>query len=108
MSIATAKSTVRLKRRASMTQIVMQAAIQESLYCRLQSGRLQTNSTVPAQRPPIFSCPRCGRPTGRQDKFAVHERDEIKVIVRCTECRHRWSVIVAAGDHADPSPPIAE
>jgi hypothetical protein len=49
---------------------------------------------------PVFQCPRCQQPTGRQDRFALHERDKVKVIVKCDDCRHRWSVILAAADAA--------
>ena len=62
-------------------------------------GRLQTDD-VPADNERAFKCPRCQQHAGRQDKFALHERDEVKVIVRCGECRHRWSVIMSAADHA--------
>jgi transcriptional regulator NrdR family protein len=46
----------------------------------------------------VFQCPRCNQPAGRQDRFAVHEGDQVRVIVKCTECRHRWSVMMAAAD----------
>jgi transcription elongation factor Elf1 len=55
---------------------------------------------VPADDERTFQCPRCHQPTGRQDKFTLHERDKIKVIVRCGECRHRWSVIVSASEYS--------
>ena len=46
----------------------------------------------------MFPCPRCHQPTGRQDKFALEERDKVKVIVKCGECRHRWSVVMSAAE----------
>jgi hypothetical protein len=48
--------------------------------------------STPEER--AFQCPRCEKLTGRQERFAVLERDQVKVIVRCDPCRHRWSVIV--------------
>jgi DNA-directed RNA polymerase subunit M/transcription elongation factor TFIIS len=51
---------------------------------------------VSVEEKPLFQCPRCHQPAGRQDKFAIHERDHVKVIVKCAECRHRWSVLIAA------------
>jgi Zn ribbon nucleic-acid-binding protein len=50
----------------------------------------------------MFPCPRCHRPTGRQDKFALHEQDQVKVIVKCGECRHRWSVLMSAAEAGVP------
>jgi transcription elongation factor Elf1 len=55
---------------------------------------------VSAKQERVFECPRCHQTEGRQDKFTLHERDKIKVIVRCGECRHRWSVILAADDYS--------
>jgi hypothetical protein len=64
---------------------------------------------VPNEQERGFQCPRCQEFTGRQDGFAVHERvrerQTTRVIVRCTECRHRWSVIVRSPDPGlEPNP----
>jgi predicted RNA-binding Zn-ribbon protein involved in translation (DUF1610 family) len=68
------------------------------------SGQLQLRD-VPTDQEPVFQCPRCHKTAGRQDRFAVHERDIVRVIVRCTECRHRWSVIFRATDPGiEPTP----
>jgi hypothetical protein len=34
----------------------------------------------------------------------MHERDTVKVIIRCGKCRHRWSVIMAVAEHAGLGP----
>jgi hypothetical protein len=53
---------------------------------------------VSTEEEPVFQCPRCHEATGRQDRFAIHDREYVKVIVRCTQCRHRWSAILRAAD----------
>jgi hypothetical protein len=47
-------------------------------------------------------CPLCHLLTGVEERFIVHEGDQMRVIVRCAGCRHRWSVIklAAKGDAA--------
>jgi hypothetical protein len=61
-------------------------------------GASGTTRTVPTEEELVVQCPRCHKASGRQDRFAIHERDAVRVIVRCTECRHRWSVIIQATD----------
>jgi DNA-directed RNA polymerase subunit RPC12/RpoP len=59
---------------------------------------------VSSDNPTVYECPRCHQHSGRQDRFALHARDEIKVIVRCEGCGHRWSVIVRAETPAGAAP----
>jgi len=53
----------------------------------------------------MLKCPRCREGTGRPDGYAIHEGDTVRLIVRCSECRHRWSVIRQATDPGvEPNP----
>jgi hypothetical protein len=66
---------------------------------------LQQKTQVNADQHPAFVCPLCHQPASQQRLFSTHERETVRVIVRCDSCRHRWSVLVPtapAGDVRGP------
>jgi hypothetical protein len=41
------------------------------------------------------TCPRCHRPAGQPYRFADDGSRQLRVLIRCGECQHRWSALVA-------------
>ena len=46
-----------------------------------------------AQQAP-YTCPRCQQPTGMAYKVADDGGADVRVLIRCGDCRHRWSAII--------------
>jgi C4-type Zn-finger protein len=42
-----------------------------------------------------YTCPRCHQPQGRAYLFADDTPNQLRVLIRCQKCLHRWSAIVA-------------
>ena len=48
---------------------------------------------IDAQQAP-YRCPRCQRPTGIAYRVADDGGADLRVLIRCGDCRHRWSAII--------------
>jgi hypothetical protein len=44
--------------------------------------------------PPTHTCPRCRAETGRPDRIAHEDTNEVRIVLKCDACRHRWSAMI--------------
>jgi DNA-directed RNA polymerase subunit RPC12/RpoP len=42
-----------------------------------------------------YTCPRCQKAMGRPFHFSNDGRLQLRVLIRCQYCQHRWSVLIA-------------
>jgi hypothetical protein len=42
-----------------------------------------------------YTCPRCHQPLGRAYRFADDGPAQMRVLIRCQQCLHRWSALIA-------------
>jgi C4-type Zn-finger protein len=47
------------------------------------------------QREIKHTCPRCHQPLGRAYLFTDDTPAQLRVLIRCQQCKHRWSALVA-------------
>jgi hypothetical protein len=52
-------------------------------------------TTEPMFAEPVHTCPLCGR-SGEPFQAVPLDDKNLRVLVRCEGCRHRWSAIVAS------------
>jgi len=44
--------------------------------------------------PPPDTCPRCHAHAARADRIAYEDSTEVRIVLKCDMCRHRWSAMI--------------
>ena len=46
------------------------------------------------QSVPPYTCPRCHAQSARADRIAHEDSTEVRIVLKCDACRHRWSAMI--------------